>query len=167
MTAVHLESKGCWVLISGFTERVMTPSLSSSSSWLFDLLCNIVKFGSYCGWDLSPSEEKLSRVLAGLHFSLDLSHLLLLFSDTFGDWVRLVNVAVSYLLKLWDVHLYLSHCSHDSAPMRCPFGSWSVVFISDVHSGGDYSLLQKTRSDGSVCFQETDKNLFLKPRRDF
>ncbi len=72
-----------------------------------------MKFGSgvapaYGGWQLSLHEEKLLHVLAGQRCPLDLSYLLLLYSDIFHDRVQLFNVAVSYLLKLRDVHLYLS-----------------------------------------------------------
>lgn len=66
------------------------------------------------------TRRSVPRVLAG---RLDLYYLLLLCSDIFHDPMQVVNVAVSYLLKSRDVHLYLvptsEKCSRESAPARC------------------------------------------------
>lgn len=128
-----------------YSVRCDFPPLPSFSCRLFDLRRNIVKFGSGGGWRPSPSEEKLLHVLAGfiLPTSPSRRHI------SWLDRMRLVNVAVSYLLNLRDVHLYLSPLqemrSHESAPTRCPLGTAAVVFISVVCRGRDYSLVSENR----------------------
>lgn len=97
---------------------------------------------------MSSYEEKLLHVLAGQCCLLDLSYLLVLYSDIFHDQMQLVNVAVSYLLNMRCAFVFVAAsemCSHESAPMRWPFGTYSVVFISVLCCGRDCSLVSENR----------------------
>lgn len=80
--------------------------LPSFSCWLFDLHCNIMKFGP----GVAPVVDGDVRREAFAHpgrptlpsrFILPTS----IYSDIFHDRLQLVNVAASYLLNLRHVHL--------------------------------------------------------------
>lgn len=99
-----------------------------------------------------PYEETLGRPASPVGFILPTTPLRWHIS-----WpMQLVNVAVSYLLNLRDVHLYLSLLGKCVAMnqhlTRCPFGSAPVVFSSVVCCGRDFSPV----SENSLRWRHSD-----------